>query len=58
MKIKYRTFDDVEYEEIDVHHFHLTFDRLSETACLEYFTEGLFDCVSVENVCEVYIEEL
>lgn len=58
MKIKYRTFDDVEYVEIDIHDFHLTFDHLSGTTCLEYFTEGLFDCASVENVCEVYIEQI
>lgn len=58
MKIKYRRFDDVEYVEIDIYQFYLTFDRLSGTTLLEYYAQGFSDCVSVENVCEVCIEKI
>ncbi len=58
MKIKYRRFDDDDYVEIDIYQFYLTYDRLSGTTLLEYYAQGFSDCVSVENVCEVYIEEI
>ena len=58
MKIKYRRFDDVDYTEVEVYDFIYTL-KLNTKPILELFfgSNGKTGKV-IENVCEVYIEEI
>ena len=60
MKIKYRTFDDVEFKEIECHHFLFGIARReikeNSTVLDWYGLDG--ENHHVFNVCEVYIEQL
>ena len=58
MKIKYRRFDDVDYTEVEVYDFIYTL-KLNTKPILELFfgSNGKAGKV-IENVCEVYIEEI
>lgn len=57
MKLKYRTFDDTEYTEVECTYFDFKYDEnLSDKPILFIFGYEFFS--NIENVCEVYIEEL
>ena len=66
MKIKYRRFDDVDYTEVDVVYFQFSnFKKPNDTILRLYLKvtdkvmRTLVDkIVDIENVCEVYIEEI
>lgn len=66
MKIKYRRFDDVDYTEVDVVYFQFSnFKKPNDTILRLYLkvTDEVMrtvvdKIVDIENVCEVYIEEI
>lgn len=66
MKIKYRRFDDVDYTEVDVVYFQFSnFKKPNDTILRLYLkvTDEIMrtvvdKIVDIENVCEVYIEEI
>lgn len=66
MKIKYRRFDDNDYTEVDVVYFQFSnFKKPNDTILRLYLkvTDEIMrtvvdKIVDIENVCEVYIEEI
>lgn len=66
MKIKYRRFDDNDYTEVDVVYFQFSnFKKPNDTILRLYLkvTDEVMrtvvdKIVDIENVCEVYIEEI
>ena len=66
MKIKYRRFNDNDYTEIDVVYFQFSnFKKPNDTILRLYLkvTDEIMrtvvdKIVDIENICEVYIEEI
>lgn len=62
MKLKYRKFDDVNYEEVECCYFQFIYDEyISEKPILRIICKDCFDNdynYEFDNVCEVYIEEI
>lgn len=66
MKIKYRRFDDNDYTEVDVVYFQFSnFKKPNDTILRLYLkvTDEVMrtvvdKIVDIENVCDVYIEEI
>lgn len=55
MKIKYRTFDDTVYKEIECDDFMYNFFKPNEVVLFVFLNH---ESKHIDNVCEVYIEEI